>query len=122
MELWTAVGYRFSDDSLVRGVAVARLSAIHAGPRRGFLVAAVLLSLAFGATLAGRQEALSTKSATDATESARLIRRTDRAQLFSVILMMQFDPATLLLCLTYANGFSPATAPRSASLIGCQAD
>src|ERR1700745_2783677 len=38
MELWTAVGYRFPADRLVRGVAIARLSAIYAGPRRGFLV------------------------------------------------------------------------------------
>src|SRR5579862_2059766 len=38
MELWTAVGYRFSVHSLVRGVAFARLSTIYADARRGFLV------------------------------------------------------------------------------------
>src|SRR5580704_14953231 len=38
MELWTAVGSRFSAHSLVRGVAFARLSTIYADARHRFLV------------------------------------------------------------------------------------
>src|SRR5580704_17266729 len=38
MELWTAVGSRFSAHSLVRGVAFARLSTIYADTRCRFLV------------------------------------------------------------------------------------
>jgi len=38
MELWSAVGCRFSAHSLVRGIAFARLSTIRADARRGFLV------------------------------------------------------------------------------------